>query len=104
MTIMHTILHILGAVMIVLGGLLLADSAWGVHVLHDALSRQHAATKACMIAISTLCVGAFLMQPHWAWGWRLGAVSLYLMMTLPISAPMLARAAVTEMDPGRQRQ
>ena len=104
MTIMHTILHILGAVMIVLGGLLLAVSAWGVHVLHDALSRQHAATKACMIAISTLCVGAFLMQPHWAWGWRLVVVILYLMATLPVSSHMLARAAVTEMDPAQQRR
>ena len=99
----HTFLHILGAAFMVLGGLLLAVSAWGVHVLHDALSRQHAATKACMIAISTLCIGAFLMQPHWAWGLRLAAVILYLMMTLPISSHMLARAAVTEMDPDRQR-
>ena len=63
-----------------------------------------AATKACMIAISTLCVGAFLMQPHWAWGWRLVVVILYLMATLPVSSHMLARAAVTEMDPAQQRR
>lgn len=95
---MNTLLHFLGLALLITGGVLLAIAAWGVHTLPDALSRQHAATKAGTLAVSTLCVGTFLLQPHWNWGWRLGIVLLYLMVTLPLASHMLARAAVTEMD------
>lgn len=95
---MNTLLHFLGLALIMTGGVLLAIAAWGVHTLPDALSRQHAATKAGTLAVSTLCVGAFLLQAQWNWGWRLGIVLVYLMVTLPLASHMLARAAVTEMD------
>lgn len=95
---MNTLLHFLGLALLITGGVLLAIAAWGVHALPDALSRQHAATKAGTLAISALCVGALLLQPHWDWAWRLGIVLLYLMVTLPLSSHMLARAAVTDMD------
>ncbi len=95
---MQTALHILGLVLLAIGGVLLAISAWGLHVLPDALSRQHATTKAATLALSAMCVGAFLLQTNWDWGLRLGIVLVYLMLTLPLASHMMARAAVTEID------
>ena len=81
-----------------LGMVLLVIAAVGLLRLPDALSRQHAATKAGTLAIATVCVGAWLLNPGWAWGWRLGLIVAYLLITLPIASHLLARAAVTEGD------
>ena len=98
MNMMQTILQFLGLFLLAAGGILLAIAAWGVHALPNALSRQHAATKAATLAIATACVGACLLHPNWNWLVRLGLVLLYLMLSLPLSAHMLARAAVTETE------
>ena len=94
----HTLLQFLGLFMLAVGGVLLLVAAWGVHALPDALSRQHAATKAATLAISTACVGVFLLHTDWSWSLRLGLVLVYLMLSLPLAAHMLARAAVTETE------
>lgn len=78
--------------------IVLLIAALGVYRLPDALSRQHAATKAATLAISTACVGVFLLHTDWSWSLRLGLVLVYLMLSLPLSAHMLARAAVTETE------
>ena len=98
MNTMQTILQFLSLFLLAAGGILLAIAAWGVHTLPDSLSRQHAATKAATLAISTACVGVFLLHTNWSWGLRLGVVLVYLMLSLPLSAHMLARAAVTETE------
>ena len=87
---------ILGMAAIAVGALLLVIAAWGVIVLPDALSRQHAATKAGTLALTLICLGAWLSQPEWAWGWRLLLIIGFLMATLPLASHLLARAAVVE--------
>ncbi len=87
---------ILGTAAIAAGGVLLVIAAWGVIVLPDALSRQHAATKAGTLALALICAGAWLLQPEWAWGWRLILIIGFLMATLPVASHLLARAAVVE--------
>lgn len=99
---MHEILRILGVALVILGGILLVIAAWGLHVLPDALSRQHAATKATTLAISTICVGAFVLEGHWSWGWRLGIIIAHLILTLSVASHMLARAAVAQLDDQQQ--
>ena len=96
----HTVLHILGAVMLVLGGLLLAVSAWGVHVLHDALSRQHAATKAATLALGVLLIGVGLKGGGLDWALRALGIFVALLVTLPAASHLLARAALRERDRG----
>ena len=95
---MSALLALIGSALIVLGASLLVLAALGVITLPDALSRQHAATKAGTLAVATVCVGAWLLNPGWAWGWRLGLIVAYLLITLPIASHLLARAAVTEGD------
>ena len=86
-------MSILGMAAIAAGGLLLIIAAWGVIVLPDALSRQHAATKAGTLALALICAGAWLLQPEWSWGWRLLLIIGFLMVTLPVASHLLARAA-----------
>lgn len=85
-----------GMALLSLGALLLIISAWGVIALPDALSRQHAATKAGAVALSLVLLGAFFLVPTPAWAWRLGVILVFLLATLPIASHLLARAAVVE--------
>lgn len=85
-----------GLLLVAAGGLALAIAAWGVVVLPDALSRQHAATKAGTLALSLICLGTALLIGDSAWAWRLGLILLFLLATLPVASHLLARAAAQE--------
>ncbi|MDJ0740592.1 MAG: monovalent cation/H(+) antiporter subunit G [Gammaproteobacteria bacterium] len=87
---------VIAVVLIGLGAALLVIAAWGVIRLPDALSRQHAATKAGTLALALVLIGAFLFVPTVEWAWRLGLILAFLMATLPIASHLLARAAVVE--------
>lgn len=87
---------LLAAIFLFVGALLLVIAAWGVLRLPDALSRQHAATKAGTLAVAVVAVGAILAFPTLAWGWRLGLIVGFLLATLPVASHLLARAAIRE--------
>lgn len=87
---------ILGMVLLGAGAVLLVIAAWGVIILPDALSRQHAATKAGTLSLSLVCLGAWLLVPTVDWAWRLALIAGFLMATLPVASHLLARAAVVE--------
>jgi multicomponent Na+:H+ antiporter subunit G len=86
----------LGFALLAMGMLLLVVAAWGVLVLPDALSRQHAATKAVTLAIALVCVGTATLAWDGAWTWRLALIIAFLIATLPVGSHLLARAAVRE--------
>jgi multicomponent Na+:H+ antiporter subunit G len=85
-----------GQVTVAAGALLLVVAAAGLQVLPDALSRQHAGTKAVTFALGLLCAGAALIAQDAGWTARLAALLLILGTTLPVASHMLARAAVRE--------
>ncbi len=78
--------------------LVLLIAAVGVLRLPDALSRQHAATKAGTLAISLFAVGLALVAGEAAWTWRLLALIMILLTTLPLASHALARAGVIERE------
>ncbi len=78
------------------GATFLVIAAWGVLTLGDALSRQHAATKAGTLALAFALVGAWLLVPSFEWALRLALILGFLMATLPIASHLLARAAAAE--------
>jgi multicomponent Na+:H+ antiporter subunit G len=82
--------------LLVAGAALLVLAAWGVVVLPDALSRQHAATKAGTLALALVCFGAMLLVRDGEWVWRLALILGFLLATLPVASHLLARAAVRE--------
>lgn len=88
--------HLLGLGLCLLGAVLLLIAAWGVVCLPDALSRQHAATKAGTLALFTFILGAGLLMPDLAWIGRLALLLLVLLLTLPLASHALARAALRE--------
>jgi multicomponent Na+:H+ antiporter subunit G len=85
-----------GLVLLAIGAALLVIAAWGVITLPDALSRQHAATKAGTLALALVLLGAWLLMPTAEWAWRLALILGFLLATLPIASHLLARAAVVE--------
>lgn len=89
MTALATLLTLVGTAVLVV-------AAWGVVTLPDALSRQHAATKAGTLALALIAFGAFAAQPDAAFGVRLALILVFLVVTLPVASHLLARAAVRE--------
>jgi len=87
---------LLSTLLLLAGGLLLVIAAWGVITLPDALSRQHAATKAGTLAVTLICLGAMLVAGEAAWTGRLAVIVVFLLVTLPVASHLLARAAVRE--------
>lgn len=97
-------MNLLGLILCIAGAMLLLIAAWGVVRLPDALSRQHAATKAGTLALAVFILGAGLLMPEPAWIGRLVVLMLLLLITLPIASHVLARAAVREIDAAENEQ
>ena len=88
----------LGLALCLLGAVVLLIAAWGVVRLPDALSRQHAATKAGTLALAVFALGAGVLMPDPAWIGRLVLLVLLLLLTLPLASHALVRAAVREVQ------
>lgn len=83
---------------LLLGLALLVVAAVGLFTLPDALSRQHAATKAGTLAVGFILLAVGLWMPGGDWWWRIVAIMALLMATLPVASHLLARAAAAN-DP-----
>lgn len=77
-------------------------AAIGLLRLHNALSRQHAATKAATLSISFAIVGFILLSlsTNLDSGWviRLLLLQMTLLITLPLASHALGRSAVIESE------
>jgi multicomponent Na+:H+ antiporter subunit G len=83
-----------------IGILVILLSAIGIIRLPDALTRQHAATKATTVAVMLFSVGTMLIMSEAAWTWRLLVIVCFLCLTLPLASHVLGRAAYREADTG----
>lgn len=84
---------ILGWLVCGLALIILLIAALGVHRLPDALSRQHAATKAGSLSLILFSLGVGLLAWDAAWTWRLIVLVAILLTTLPLASHALGRAA-----------
>lgn len=85
------------------------DGHWGVQVLliaaaglfrlADAVSRQHAATKAGTLGLGLILAGAALAGCDWAWAGRALTILAILFVTLPVASHMLARRGKATIRP-----
>jgi multicomponent Na+:H+ antiporter subunit G len=94
---------LLGTLVLTLGVLILMLSSFGLFVFKDALSRQHAATKAGSLGIVVITCGAALIGGHWGWWLRAMIIILLVWMTMPIASHVLARAALREQTSGEPK-
>jgi multicomponent Na+:H+ antiporter subunit G len=89
-------MSVAGVVLLALGALVLLLAAAGLFVLRDALSRQHAATKAGSLGIVAIVSGAALAGGGWDWAWRAAVIVAIVWATMPVASHVLARAALRE--------
>jgi multicomponent Na+:H+ antiporter subunit G len=88
----------LGWLLCLAGGMTIIIAAIGVLRLPDALSRQHAVTKAGTVAVMLVVAGTMMIVREAEWVWRLLVILLLLFLTLPLASHALARAAYREMS------
>lgn len=92
---LHPIVQIAVAALLVVGGVFVLVGAIGLVRFRDVFMRLHAPTKA-----STLGVGGVLLASmlwHWtqgAWAARELLITLFVFVTAPVSANLLAQAAL----------
>lgn len=88
----------LGWTLMAFGAALLAVAALGLLRLPDALSRQHAATKAATLALGLMLAGLAMLHPSFAWWIRIGTLVAVLAATVPVASHALGRAAAFRPD------
>ena len=94
----------LGWALCAISVLVVLVAAAGLVRLPDALSRQHAATKAGTVAVMLFATGTALIIQDASWTWRLLVIVILLMFTLPLASHALARAAAREMSSMNSKQ
>lgn len=91
----------LGWIFAMLAIVILVIAAVGILRLPDALSRQHAATKAATLSVSLFVLALLVISSVSGWGWawiiRLLAILAFLLITLPLASHALARAGMQEL-------
>lgn len=92
---MSLVLEILVSIFLVMGGLFMLIGGIGMVRLPDLFMRLHAPTKS-----STLGLGGFLMAAiifsaaHWRFGFAEILITLFAFITAPVSANLMAQAAL----------
>lgn len=91
-----------GQILCVLGALVVVVAGAGLWTLPDALSRQHAGTKATTLGLSLALIGAGLLARDLGWTVRLVVLGGFLLVTLPLASHLLGRATLKEsgQEPG----
>ena len=84
-------LELTGAILVLLGSIVLLIAAIGLNRMPDAYNRIQVGTKASTASIALIMIGLILIMPSW-FG-KLFTILLFVMMTNPISSNMLMRAA-----------
>ncbi|MEX1078746.1 MAG: monovalent cation/H(+) antiporter subunit G [Homoserinimonas sp.] len=86
-------LDLVAACCLLLGALFSVAAGIGLIRLPDALSRMHAATKPQMVGLIFVLLAIALSDRSWLTVATLAPVLIFQMLTAPISAHMIGRAA-----------
>ena len=91
----------IGAALLFIGVLVLLLASAGLFIFRDAMSRQHAATKAGSLGIVFIMAGTAVIGGDWSWTWRALLIIVSVWATLPVASHVLARAAFREQSAAR---
>lgn len=93
---MATVLEFASAVFIVIGGVFLFVGSFGLAKLPDTMRRLHAPTKATTLGIGSLLIASliYFVALHQAAGIHEILITLFLFLTAPVSAVMIAKAHI----------
>ena len=94
-TTIEFILDILVIILLVVGTFFILSASIGVIRFPDVYTRLHASTKAATLGISGILIGAFifLYVEHGMVSGKLILGALFVLLTAPVSAHMIGRAA-----------
>lgn len=84
---------VLTSVLMIAGALLTLTGCIGLVRFPDVLSRMHAATKPLVLGLVLMCLALGLQEPTFGTVTTLVLVGVFQMMTAPVSAHMVGRAA-----------
>ncbi|MDP9800726.1 multicomponent Na+:H+ antiporter subunit G [Arcanobacterium wilhelmae] len=90
---METVMDVVGVGAITLGAVLTLIAALGMWRYGDLLARQHVATKPQVLSLLLYFVGIALVVRSPQITWTMLLVIVFQLVTAPISAHLLARAA-----------
>lgn len=88
--------EIIIAAFFLIGGFFALIAAIGILRLPDVLTRMHASTKAGTLGSSLILIGGAIFYGETEVTVRVLAIILFLMLTAPIGAHMLGRAAARD--------
>jgi len=91
-------IDIIIGIFLLLGGFFALIAAIGLLRLPDVLTRMHASTKAGVLGSSLILVGSAVYLAEVEITARVVATILFLMLTSPIGAHMIGRAAVRHLS------
>lgn len=93
---MATVLEFASAVFIVIGGIFLFVGSFGLAKLPDTMRRLHAPTKATTLGIGSLLIASliYFVALRNAAGIHELLITLFLFLTAPVSAIMIAKAHI----------
>ena len=83
----------LAGVLVLAGALLALLAAVGVVRLPDVFTRMQSSTKASTLGLGCLLAGLVLLHPGTEVVIRAGSIAAFIMLTVPVSAHAIARAA-----------
>jgi len=86
-------IRILAAALFVAGALFALLAAVGVLRLPDVFTRMQSSTKASTLGLACLLIGLVLLHPGTEFVIRAVSIAAFIMLTAPVSAHVIARAA-----------
>lgn len=89
-------IDVIVALFLLIGSFFALVAAIGIYRLPDVLMRMHASTKAGTLGSSLILVGCAVLFADGAITTRVIATIVFLMLTAPIAAHMLGRAAARD--------
>jgi len=91
---MHIIFETVIAFLIVLGGAFALIGSWGLARLPSLMTRLHGPTKATTLGVGGCLIASMLYFPAQGGNWSMHEllITLFLFITAPVSANMIAKA------------
>lgn len=96
---LDTVLSVLAGVAIGLGTLFIVIAGIGLLRLADSYSRMNAVSKAATLGLVLVLVGTFLLMPGWDTAWKLVLAVFLQVVTAPVGAYAIGRAAYRSRAP-----
>ena len=96
---MRLFIDVLTAALMLIGASLTLLAAIGLVRLPDTFLRMQATAKASTLGLACLLAGATLQLPDVSSLMKLGSIAAFIMLTAPLSAHVVARAALHRAGP-----